>query len=104
MSLTLVGTRLGQYEVLARLGEGGMGVVYRARDTVLDRSVALKLLPATYARDPVRQDDTITIAVDFVIHLRAPFATGEMLIGDRPALALGLLGILDTPLNRDRRV
>lgn len=64
----------------------------------------LKLLPATYARDPVRQDDTITIAVDFVIHLRAPFATGEMLIGDRPALALGLLGILDTPLNRDRRV
>jgi serine/threonine protein kinase len=43
------GTRLGPYEVLARIGEGGMGVVYRALDTRLDRQVAIKLLPADSA-------------------------------------------------------
>ncbi len=40
-----VGFRLGPYSVTAKIGEGGMGEVYRARDTKLDRNVALKLLP-----------------------------------------------------------
>ena len=48
MSLT-VGARLGPYEVIARLGAGGMGEVYRARDTRLNRDVALKVLPAAVA-------------------------------------------------------
>lgn len=39
------GTRLGAYEVIAKLSEGGMGEVYRARDTKLDRDVAIKILP-----------------------------------------------------------
>jgi eukaryotic-like serine/threonine-protein kinase len=49
-----VGARLGSYEVLAPLGAGGMGVVYRARDTRLNRDVAIKTLPDLFANDPKR--------------------------------------------------
>jgi Tol biopolymer transport system component len=48
------GTRLGHYEVVAPLGAGGMGEVYSARDTRLDRTVAVKLLPPQVAQDPDR--------------------------------------------------
>ena len=48
------GTRLGPYEIIAPLGAGGMGEVYRARDTKLNRDVAIKVLPETFARDPDR--------------------------------------------------
>ena len=53
MALT-PGTRLGVYEVTALIGEGGMGQVYRARDTKLNRDVALKVLPDSFANDPNR--------------------------------------------------
>ena len=46
------GARLGPYEVVAAIGAGGMGEVYRARDTRLDRTVAIKILPSAVARDP----------------------------------------------------
>jgi serine/threonine protein kinase len=49
------GTHLGPYEILAPLGAGGMGEVYRARDTRLERTVAVKILPAQFASDPVRK-------------------------------------------------
>jgi Tol biopolymer transport system component len=50
-----IGTQLGPYEVVAPLGAGGMGEVYRARDTKLGREVAIKVLPAAFASDPDRR-------------------------------------------------
>ena len=53
MPLT-AGTRLGSYSILSALGAGGMGEVYRARDTKLNRDVAIKVLPESVANDPDR--------------------------------------------------
>src|SRR5215467_10338824 len=53
MSLS-VGTKLGPYEILAAIGAGGMGEVYRARDTKLERHVAIKVLPEAVAQNPER--------------------------------------------------
>src|ERR1700704_1043500 len=47
--------RLGNYEVLEKLGEGGMGAVWRARDERLNRTVAVKILPQDVANDPARR-------------------------------------------------
>ena len=48
------GTKLGPYEIVAALGAGGMGEVYRARDTRLERTVAIKILPAAFSADTDR--------------------------------------------------
>jgi serine/threonine protein kinase len=53
MALTS-GTRLGPYEILAPIGAGGMGEVYKANDTRLDRTVAIKVLPEHLAESPER--------------------------------------------------
>src|SRR5262249_35441921 len=53
MAIT-IGTQLAYHEIMALLGKGGMGEVYRARDTKLKREVAIKILPDEFARDPDR--------------------------------------------------
>jgi len=89
------GDKLGPYEILAPLGSGGMGEVYRARDTRLAREVAIKVLPAAYAGDTERlhrfeQEATATgqlnhpniIAVfDIGTHEGAPYVVEELLEG-----------------------
>ncbi len=49
------GTRLGPYEILSPIGAGGMGEVYKAKDTRLDRTVAIKVLPEHLAKDSERK-------------------------------------------------
>ena len=51
---SMIGRTLGSYTLTARIGAGGMGEVYRATDARLSRDVAIKVLPATFARDPDR--------------------------------------------------
>jgi len=53
--MLLAGTKLGPYEIVGSLGAGGMGEVYRAKDTRLERTVAIKILPAQVSNDPVRK-------------------------------------------------
>ena len=55
------GTTLGPYSVTAKIGEGGMGEVYRARDTTLDRDVAIKVLPEAFT-DDLHLTDRVTVS------------------------------------------
>ena len=50
------GSRIGPYEIIGAIGAGGMGEVFRARDTKLNREVAIKVLPAAFAQDHERDD------------------------------------------------
>ncbi len=90
------GTRLGHYEVLAPLGAGGMGEVYRARDSMLDRDVAIKVLPENLALDPdaysrfereakavaALSHPNILAIHEFGIHQGVTYAVTELLEGD----------------------
>ena len=89
------GTRLGPYEIVARIGAGGMGEVYRARDTRLGRDVAIKVLLAEFASDPERlrrfefearavaalNPPTILALYDVGPHEGAPYLVTELLEG-----------------------
>jgi serine/threonine protein kinase len=91
-----LGTRLGPYEIVAPIGVGGMGEVYRARDTRLGRDVAIKVLPAEFAADPERLrrfeqeakavaglDHPNILAIhDVGTHQGAPYIVTELLEGE----------------------
>jgi serine/threonine protein kinase/Tol biopolymer transport system component len=95
MSL-IVGTKLGRYEIRAKIGEGGMGEVYRARDTKLNRDVAVKVLPAAFSADADRlrrfeqeaqaasalNHSNILAVFDFGEHGGAPYVVAELLEGE----------------------
>src|SRR5262245_48384659 len=90
------GSRLGPYEILAPLGAGGMGEVYRARDPRLGREVAVKVLPASFSADPDRlkrfeqearaagvlNHPNITAVYDIGTHEGAPYVVSELLEGE----------------------
>src|SRR5438874_13610348 len=92
----LPGTHLGSYEVLGPLGAGGMGEVYRARDTKLDRDVAIKVLPERLAADSTAlarfEREAKTVAAlshpnllgiyDFGTHDGVVYAVTELLSGE----------------------
>ena len=94
MSLT-AGSKLGPYEILAPIGAGGMGEVYRAKDPRLGRDVAIKVLPASFSADPDRlrrfeqeakaagvlNHPNITIVYDIGSHDDAPYVVQELLEG-----------------------
>ena len=101
------GARLGPYEIAALIGAGGMGEVYRAKDTRLGRDVAVKVLPKIYSSDPERlrrfEQEARTVALlnhpnilalyDVGTHEGAPYVVSELLEGDtfRDRLAGGAL-------------
>src|SRR6266498_5350274 len=103
------GTKLGRYEILSPLGAGGMGEVYRAKDSRLGRDVAIKVLPATLSQDPDRlkrfeqearaagvlNHPNITAVHDIGTADGAPYIVTELLEGEtlRERLSTGPLPV-----------
>ena len=100
--MTLVlGTRLGPYEIVAPLGAGGMGEVYRARDTKLDRDVAIKVLPELFISDAERvarfQREAKTLAALNHPHIAAIYG-----VEDRDGVRALVLELVEGPTLADR--
>jgi serine/threonine protein kinase len=90
------GTKLGRYEIRSKIGEGGMGEVYRARDTEIGRDVAVKVLPSTFSADKDRLNrfqqeacaagalnhPNILILHDIGAHNGSPYVVSELLEGE----------------------
>ncbi len=104
-------TKLGRYEIRSKIGEGGMGEVYRARDTQLGRDVAIKVIPASIAVDKDRlrrfeqeacaagalNHPNILVVHDIAAHDGSPYVVSELLEGE--TLRKRIAG---TPLNQRR--
>src|SRR5215470_2703356 len=105
----MIGTSLNQYQITAKLGAGGMGEVFRARDTRLNREVAIKILPKEFASDSDRlrrfeqeskalaalNHPNILIIHDAGVHDGTPFLVSELLEGQtlREQLRSGALPV-----------
>jgi serine/threonine protein kinase/Tol biopolymer transport system component len=90
------GRKVGPYEILGLIGAGGMGEVYKARDTRLDRTVALKILPAELSTDPERrarfEREARAIASLSHPHICAIYDVGEALVPNPESVAAGQRG------------
>jgi serine/threonine protein kinase len=107
------GTRLGRYEIRSQLGAGGMGEVYRARDTELGRDVAVKVLPSSFSADKDRlhrfqqegcaagslNHPNILIVHDIGAHDGSPYVVSELLEGETLRKRIG-----GTPLTQRRAI
>src|SRR6266571_689626 len=94
--MTLVNQTIAQYRVISKIGEGGMGEVYRARDTKLGRDVAIKVLPAAFSADAERlrrfeqeaqaagalNHPNILVIFHIGTHDGAPYIVSELLEGE----------------------
>ena len=90
------GTKLGRYEIRSKIGEGGMGEVYRARDEKLNRDVAVKVLPSQFSQNSDRlrrfeqeaqaagalNHPNILAVYDVGVHENAPYVVSELLAGE----------------------
>jgi len=85
-------TRLGVYEIIAAIGEGGMGAVFRARDTTLDRDVAIKILPEAFAHDPDRLA-RFTREAKTLASLNHPHIAAIYGLEERPSTSSGPAGV-----------
>ena len=94
------GVRLGPYEIVSLIGTGGMGEVYKARDTRLDRAVAIKLLPTELAERPDRrarfEAEARAISALNHSHICTLFDIGDAILGRNGAAAI--------PIKTSRRV
>src|SRR5215471_2202210 len=102
----MIGMRINQYQITATLGAGGMGEVFRARDTRLNREVAIKVLPKTFVSDPDRlrrfEQESKTLAAlnhpniltihDSGVHEGAPYLVSELLEGQTLREVLASVG------------
>ena len=93
------GARLGAYEILALVGTGGMGEIYRARDTTLGRDVALKILPELFAADPDRlarfTREAQTLAALNHPNIAHIYGLDRQETTDRPALSFIVMELVD---------
>jgi len=97
------GTRLGPYEIISALGNGGMGEVYRARDTRLDRTVAIKVLAASLVGDPDLRErfDREARAIAALDH---PHICALYDVGDEGGIAFLVMPFLEGETLADRLV
>jgi len=97
------GTRLGPYEIISALGIGGMGKVYRARDTRLDRTVAIKVLAAALVGDPDLRErfDREARAIAALDH---PHICALYDVGDEGGIAFLVMPFLEGETLADRLV
>src|SRR5262245_24896964 len=98
---SLIGRRIGPYEIMALAGAGGMGEVYRAHDTRLNRTVAIKILPSSLANDPLARE-RFEREARFLATLNHPHIAAIYGFEDESGLPALVLELVDGPTLADR--